>query len=114
MNKKIIAGLLLTSTIYTGIVGSFATIAKAEENKENTSIEITNVETKETGAFVVDAKSGANLRSGPGTNYRIIKAFPRGTVLWRRQARPTNGWYNVETEDGKYVGWMHESTGHIE
>ncbi|MGL4741518.1 MAG: SH3 domain-containing protein [Sarcina sp.] len=114
-HSKLISMFMLGTIVTAGIVGSNLTTqeAKAEVLNKNV-IETQNGNAKEEGSFIVTARSGANLRKGPGTNYGIIKAFPKGTVLWRIKPLPDkNGWYNVETEDGRYRGWMHESTGVI-
>lgn len=112
--SKLVSVIMLGTIITGGVISSNATEQKANAAPINEAkIEVNNDNTKETGAFIVTAKSGANLRKGPGTNYSIIKAFPKGTVLWRIKPLPDkNGWYNVETEDGRYRGWMHESTGY--
>lgn len=113
MNKKIIFGV--TSMLLVG-ASSLATATNVEATEKvtgNTEIVNEKIDTKETGEFVVTAKSGANIRKGPGTNYGILTAVPKGTVLDRVQPEPTNnGWYNVVTRDGKYRGWISNTTGY--
>lgn len=49
------------------------------------------------GLYVVNTPSGLNVRSGPGTNYEIIKAYPDGTrfdtyEIDNNWARTPSGW----------------------
>lgn len=51
-----------------------------------------------------------NIRSGPGTSYKIVKTVSKGTEL--RALGKINGWYLVQTQDnvfGMVSGW-HIST----
>lgn len=114
--SKVVATIMLGTIVTGSVIGSNLMTKDANAEILNTNvIEAQNENAKETGAFIVTAKSGANLRKGPGTNYGIIKAFPKGTILWRiKPLLDKNGWYNVETEDGRYRGGMHTSTGVID
>ena len=50
--------------------------------------------------------SSLNIRSGPGTNYKIVKTVNKGTHL--RALGRINGWYLVQTSDndfGMVSGW---------
>jgi len=47
-----------------------------------------------------------NIRSGPGTGYKVVKTVPKGTEL--RALGRINGWYLVQTSDnnfGMVNGW---------
>lgn len=57
--------------------------------------------------FKVDtpALGPVNLRTGPGTNYSIIKALPHGTRAQRVQSE--GNWYEVALGDDT-VGWMYK------
>ena len=111
MNKKLITTIMACGIIGTSLLCT-NNVTKAK-NLEDTKIETKeNIDSKEVGAFVVTAKSGANIRKGPGTQYSIITSVPKGTVLWRVKANPTNGWYQVETENGRYRGWISSTTGY--
>lgn len=44
--------------------------------------------------------TGANLRTGPGTNYSVEESLPRGTILSRTGT--VNGWSQVQYNDQEY------------
>jgi serine/threonine protein kinase len=46
-----------------------------------------------------------NVRSGPGTNYRVIAIVRDGAVVTVLARNGASSWYNVRLEDGT-VGWM--------
>ncbi|MBE7069944.1 MAG: hypothetical protein E7386_05535 [Ruminococcaceae bacterium] len=48
----------------------------------------------------VYAKNKMNVRSGPGTNYKIVKTLEKGDGIDVR-AKTNNGWY--KTINGNYV-----------
>lgn len=53
------------------------------------------------GRYKVNAKSGLNVRKGPGTNYGIIKTYKNGTVFDTYQisgdwAKTPSGWVNLK------------------
>ena len=50
--------------------------------------------------FTVYAKGGLNVRSGPGTNYKIVKTLKAGDGIDVR-GKTNNGWY--KTINGNYV-----------
>jgi len=52
--------------------------------------------------FEVDV-SWANVRTGPGTNYGVVKCLPRGTKGKKLEER--NGWYKIQFENG-VTGWI--------
>lgn len=53
----------------------------------------------ETGTWWVSAGAGANIRSGPGTNYSVVSGVSRGTQI---SGAASNGW--VKLTDGR--GWI--------
>ena len=57
---------------------------------------------------VVSAKKGLNVRSGPGTRFRVLTAVPKGTRL--DILGEENGFYQVGYSDGK-IGYV--SKNHI-
>ena len=48
---------------------------------------------------VVSARSSANVRSGPGTEYDVVASLPSNTVL-DITGEAQNGWYPVRAENG--------------
>lgn len=52
------------------------------------------------GTFVVTATTGAHIRSGPSTSYRVVGAAPQGTRMSGQVS--TNGW--LKLADGR--GWI--------
>lgn len=48
---------------------------------------------------VVSARSSANVRSGPGTEYDVVASLPSNTVL-HITGEAQNGWYPVRAENG--------------
>lgn len=47
----------------------------------------------------ISAAGGSNIRSGPGTNFEIVTAYPYDTVL-SLTGEPEIGWYPILAEDG--------------
>ena len=114
MKKKILTLLLSLSIIGSSTI--IPTINTNAETLENNT-QLTEIAPKEAGAFTVTANSGSNLRTGPGLSYKIITAFPKGTVLWRVNYGPTTDstghkWYKVKTIDNTYTGWISATTGY--
>lgn len=116
MNKKLLSLLLSASIV--GVSTGVLTLPASAETKdniasENTQIDETSVITPRTvGSVVVTAKSGANIRSGAGTEYSI-----KGTLAYGEDApyayeskKDSNGttWYKIEW--GSSYGWISSST----
>ncbi len=61
--------------------------------------------------FSVNARSGLNLRSGPGLDFRIITALPTGTIVTVQEFDGTNQeWAKVDLEgDGISDGYVFRS-----
>lgn len=61
--------------------------------------------------FSVNARSGLNLRSGPGLNFRIIKTLPTGTIVTVQDFDGTDQeWAKVDLEgDGVSDGYLFRS-----
>lgn len=55
----------------------------------------------------VTARSGLNVRTGPGTNYKVIGALSYGSTLSIVASSKDNKWYRVTT--GTYNGWVSAS-----
>ncbi|MGL4875056.1 MAG: SH3 domain-containing protein [Clostridium sp.] len=112
--KKIIALTLITSSL-TGIGISLNANAQTVVNNEGIKTEETSVKPKLAGVFTVTAKSGANIRAGAGTNYKIVATARYGAELgYCGQSKyGTDGklWHKVESENGKTTGWISETTG---
>lgn len=52
---------------------------------------------------VVRVRTKLNVRSGPGTNYRVLGTLPPGQSV--SIVNEQNGWYQLETPEGQY--WVH-------
>ena len=52
--------------------------------------------------------STLNMRSGPGTNYRVVARAPNGTILRNLGCQGTGNsrWCEVETKDGNVRAWV--------
>lgn len=70
------------------------TVKKKKATPTPGKIKITNVR------FTVYAKNKMNVRSGPGTNYKIVKTLEKGNGIDVR-GKTNNGWY--KTINGNYV-----------
>ncbi len=49
----------------------------------------------------------ANVRNGPGTNYRVVNQVRRGAVL--NVIGRSRGWVQVKRPGGSATGWISES-----
>ena len=57
--------------------------------------------------YRVNVRTHLRLRSGPGTNYKILGAYSNGTKVVRLE---TDGsWYKVSLVKGGKTGWMHSA-----
>lgn len=93
---KKIASLNNISSPYLIYVGQTLKIPNSSNNT-NTTISNKYV----LGLYVVNTTSGLNVRSGPGTNYGIKKAYPNGTrfdtyEIKGEWARTPSGWVNLK------------------
>ena len=70
------------------------TVKKKKATPTPGKIKITSVR------FTVYAKNKMNVRSGPGTNYKIVKTLEKGAGIDVR-GKTNNGWY--KTINGNYV-----------
>jgi hypothetical protein len=50
--------------------------------------------------------TGLNMRSGPGTGYKVVVTLPKFTILWPQQKVPS--WVNGKplNQEGKVVDWV--------
>lgn len=55
-------------------------------------------------AHLVVNKGAINLRSGPGTNYKIVRQAKRGVVL--RTLESKSGWVKVRHDEENVEGWV--------
>ena len=111
--KKIIAFTVLAASI-SGV--TFNTTAHAQEitNKDVSSVVEDNINPKIAWIFTVTAKSGANIRSGPGTNYSIVATARYGAELkycGDKQVVAGVTWYKVRAEFSTKEGWISGTTG---
>jgi len=108
-SKRVLSLLLLSATIFGTTSGFFSTPASAKtitttDKTVNSNAVITP---RSQGSVVVTAKSGANIRSGPGTGYSIIGTLAYGDdTPYAYQS--SNGWYKIEW--GSSYGWISSST----
>lgn len=61
--------------------------------------------------FIV-TKTGVNFRTGPGTNYSVIKLLPTGTVVQVLEAVSGVTWYKGKLDDGT-VGYISSLTQYV-
>lgn len=112
--KKVIALTLITSSL-TGIGLSLNANAQTEVPKDGIQTVETVSNPKLAGVFKVTAKSGANIRSGVGTNYKIVATARYGAELdymgEDRKGSDGKWWYKVKAEYSNTVGWISETTG---
>lgn len=115
--KKIALTLMTVGILGTNMfLGSSAVMAEENNNINKPLTEVTTIQPREAGLFTITADIGANMRSGPGMNYSIIKAFPKGTQFARDYGTVNGGWWKVVLlKNGKLdysnTGYIHESTG---
>ena len=65
-----------------------------------------STQSAQTKTMYVSANSGLNVRTGKGTNYRIIKALPKGTKVTVYEE--SNGWARIG--DGQWVSAQYLSS----
>lgn len=90
------------------------TITKAETTK-NIDNDTVVVQPRIAGMVVVTSSSGANIRSGPGTNYRKIGAANYGAELYyayetKKDSSGVN-WHLVQW--GNSTGWISSQVGRL-
>lgn len=110
--KKATAIMLIAGTL----LSSSATVFAAEGNK-TPRVTVANgiISPRTAGVFTVTAKSGANIRKGPGTNYSKVTAVSKGTVLPLWSEEPSydddgNAWYAIKYKGKKR--WICDITGY--
>jgi uncharacterized protein YgiM (DUF1202 family) len=112
--KQIIALTALTASV--SMLG-INTTANAEEITHNNITEVieSNINPRTSGIFKVTAKSGANIRSGSGTNYSIVATARYGAELTFCNATRVDSsgvkWYKVQAEFSSVQGWISSTTG---
>ena len=79
--------------------------ASAEQEEEATddsedSDTVDGMTVEPVNDYVQITDTGANLRTGPGTNYSVAASLPRGTELVRTGM--VNGWSQVQYSGGEY------------
>lgn len=57
--------------------------------------------------YIVTARSGLNMRSGPGKDYSVISALAAGSHVWSDFSASSVGWAKVDIEnDGLFDGFV--------
>lgn len=73
--------------------------ASQEQTAEESAAAEEPAQTGTAQKCVVSARSSANVRSGPGTEYDVVASLPNNTVL-DITGEAQNGWYPVRAENG--------------
>ena len=106
--------MALATFIGVSTINAPATSANVLDSTESSSIEATTP--KILGYFKVTSTIGANVRSGPGTQYSIIGVgnYGQDLLFWGDQKRDSSGtwWYQVQANNGR-VGWISGETGYL-
>ena len=81
----------LYSWVYTKDLVGYGTNNNVASNNSNYVL----------GLYIVNTSSGLNVRSGPGTNYGVRKAYTNGTKFDTYEikgewARTPSGWVNLK------------------
>jgi uncharacterized protein YraI len=97
------------------MVASFALLTAGCGTEVESDEELTSAD-EESVATTADALSGSvavgaslrtttalNLRSGAGTNHRVLLTMPAGATVTARQSAPVGGWYAITY--GSTSGW---------
>ncbi len=61
--------------------------------------------TVQTATVVIQAAEGANVRSGPATDFRVIQPLPDGAIVKATGQTADGAWLRVQTRDGQN-GWL--------
>ena len=103
ITKKIAAMLLIGAL-------STASVTAAVSANDGTGIEQMDVTvTSLDQTMYVNNSAGANIRTAPGTDYRVLKKLSNGTAV-HVTGKTSNGWYQTYTTDPVYGG---ETAGYI-
>lgn len=92
-----------SSTGPTGASRSQSNSSSSKSSPDNVQPVITGVPKKPGKTGVVIASSGANLRTGPSTEYERVSTVPYHTRV--ELVANMNGWYEVKLADGT-KGWI--------
>lgn len=119
MNSKKLTSLMLTCLITAGVAGIGTSTANATEleNNQTNKNEIIDIQPRIAGLVRVTSTSGAYIRSGAGTNYRVVATANYGAFLvyQGKDAKDSNGvvWYKVASENGRVIGWISSQVGQL-
>lgn len=103
--------LLILGTTILGSTGIASAATVKTTPKDNAVLSAVKVSPQTAGMVTIVSTSGANVRSGPGTNYSIIGTASYGAelVFYGNTARDGSGvlWFQVEYGSG--TGWVSSS-----
>ena len=107
MNKfmKKIAAMLLIGTLSATAVTAATVSANDGSGIEQLGVSTTSMDR----TMYVNNSAGANVRTAPSTDYRVLKKLSNGTAV-HVTGRTSNGWYQIYTTDPVYGG---ETAGYI-
>lgn len=86
-------------------------LEKVVGGNDGMGVDAMNVTTEDWAdtVMVVNNAAGANVRTAPGTEARILKTLTDGTKV-TINGKTSNGWYRISTSDPQYGG---ECAGYI-
>lgn len=106
--KKLLCVLLCSIIVMTiGGIKAFAEDKYTLIDTENTA-DISSIQSMSWGIVRVTATSGVNCRSGPGLNYKVLRAYPYDTYLYIigfSESADGYIWYPIMDRDGN-TGWV--------
>ena len=107
MNKlmKKIAAMLLIGTLSATAISAATVSANDGSGIEQLGVTTTSMDR----TMYVCNSAGANVRTAPSTDYRVIRKLSNGTAV-HVTGKTSNGWYQIYTTDPTYGG---ETVGYI-
>ena len=107
--------LVLLSSV--GAKATFASRANFIPSQTTQKSQLSHNQDKNGGQFLIsqqfigcgtinDPKPPTNVRSGPGTNFKVIATLPKGTFVSLLERK--NGWVRI-TNDSTLEGWVAEN-----
>ncbi len=107
--------LLLLSSI--GAKATFVSSANSLPSQMTQKSQLSHNQNKNGAQFIIsqqfigcgtinDPKPPTNVRSGPGTNFKVIGTLPKGTFVSILERK--NGWVKI-TNDSTIEGWVAEN-----
>lgn len=107
MKSKKILSLIMALCVIGSSTVLLTDTAKAS-TVTNSDPSVTIVKPMTAGYVTITSTSGANVRSGPGTNYSIVGTANYGEVLEYNDAKSDSSgviWYQVARK-GIIIGWV--------